>query len=108
MLPKSTKPNLVGLMIHSCDFNFSWALKTNYNNLIIFTFFNANMIFVGKITTSDILPAKNKNLVCALHPGFDNKPRSAFIYDNNANSLAYIPGDKGQYYFMGGLNGSHS
>lgn len=89
-------------------FQFFLGIKDKLQQFDYIYFFNANMIFVDKITASDILPAKNEKLVCALHPGFYNKPRSAFTYDNNPNSLAYIPGDKGQYYFMGGLNGGHS
>jgi hypothetical protein len=71
-------------------------------------FFNANIVFVDKIG-DDILPGEaNGGLLAVKHPGFWDKPRSAFPYDSNESSTAYIPQDEGEHYFMGGFNGGQS
>lgn len=67
-------------------------------------FFNANMICLQTIDDR-ILPNDEEQLVVVKHPGFFNKDRSLFTYETNPQSLAYIPDDKGEYYFMGGFNG---
>lgn len=89
-------------------FQFFLSIKDRLQQFDHLFFFNANMVFVNKIAANDILPSGSEKLVCALHPCFCDKPRSEFTYDNNPYSLAYIPDDKGQYYFMGGLNGGRS
>jgi hypothetical protein len=69
-------------------------------------FFNANMRCVNLIQ-DDILP-KKEGLMAALHPGFYNKSRALFTYETNPMSLAYIPPEKGEHYFMGSFNGGKS
>lgn len=44
-------------------------------------------------------------LVATIHPGFFTKPRKFFTYEKNPNSLAYVPEDKGRYYYCGGFQG---
>lgn len=70
-------------------------------------FLNANLLFV-KPVTSEILPAEKEALVGVLHPGFYNKDRNSFTYDDNPRSLACIPKGEGENYFMGGFNGGRS
>jgi hypothetical protein len=67
-------------------------------------FFNSNMVFQKSISES-ILPNNQEKLLAVLHPGFFDKPRTQFTYETNEKSLAFIPNDKGLYYFMGGFNG---
>ena len=67
-------------------------------------FFNANMICLQGIDDR-ILPNDQEQLVVVKHPGFFDKDRSLFTYETNPQSLAYIPDEMGEYYFMGGFNG---
>jgi len=69
-------------------------------------FFNANMLFVRPIH-EEFLPCK-EGLLVTLHPGYFNKPRSVYPYENNPLSMAYIPPEKGEVYVCGGLNGGTS
>jgi hypothetical protein len=68
-------------------------------------FFNANLLVCHSITGDEFLPKGSDNLVATLHPGFYNKKRSKFTYENNKKSAAYISRQEGKYYFAGGLNG---
>ncbi|MEI6042255.1 MAG: family 6 glucosyltransferase [bacterium] len=68
-------------------------------------FFNANLIFVKKISAEEILPAEGQKLVGCLHPGYYDKPRGKFTYEGNPKSTAYIDKSQGVYYFAGGING---
>jgi hypothetical protein len=74
-------------------------------NMDYLFFFNANLLIKEKITSEEFLPTGNENLVATLHPGFYNKNRKKFTYENNRKSTAYIDKNEGQYYFAGGLNG---
>lgn len=77
-------------LIESCDYLF---------------FFNANIIFLDKIT-DEILPTdKNEGLLVVTHPGFWDKAKQDYPYDKNPDCCAYIPDGKGVNYFMGGFNG---
>lgn len=66
-------------------------------------FINANALFLKEVT-EDILP-EQESLIVVQHPGFYNKERRAFTYDNNPQSLAYIPENEGKVYVCGGFNG---
>lgn len=71
-------------------------------------FFNANMLITETITPDEFLPdaIHDEGLVATLHPGFFDKPRNKFTYeDAQKDSTAYITAAQGKYYFMGGLNG---
>ena len=70
-------------------------------------FVNANMRFLVPIG-EEILPSEEEGILIVKHPGFYNKSRSEFTYDENPKSLAYIPENEGKYYFMGGFNGGIS
>jgi hypothetical protein len=52
-------------------------------------FFNANMIFIDYVA-EDILPMNKNSLVMVKHPGFFDKTRDEFTYENSIISLAYI------------------
>ncbi|RPF81607.1 MAG: glycosyl transferase family 6 [Verrucomicrobia bacterium TMED71] len=66
--------------------------------------FNANMLFLEAVD-EEILPTVEKPLLMVQHPGFYQKSRKDFTYEENDKSLAYIPADEGSVYVMGGLNG---
>ena len=61
---------------------------------------DADMLFVSSFN-SEALDSR----VGTLHPGFYNKPRSSFPYDNNPKSTAYINPNEGEYYFYGAVVG---
>ena len=67
-------------------------------------FFNSNLIF-KQIVGKEILPDKKQEVVVTLHPGFYNKKRVKFTYEENKKSTAYISAKEGKYYIAGGLNG---
>jgi hypothetical protein len=46
--------------------------------------------------------------VCVNHPGFFMQPRSTFPYEKNIISNAYIPDDKGNFYFQNCFQGGES
>ncbi|MEZ5026951.1 MAG: family 6 glucosyltransferase [Chitinophagales bacterium] len=72
-------------------------------------FFNANYTFVKTINEDEILPTENEHfLVGQIHPVAYHLQRKNFNYENNPNSTAYIPNDKGNYYFAGGLIGGNT
>lgn len=68
-------------------------------------FFNANLLILEKINEEDFLPNEEQKLVATLHPGFYNKKRKDFTYDDNRKSTAFVEKNEGEYYFAGGLNG---
>jgi len=69
-------------------------------------FFNANILF-NDFVDDFFLPEKNQLLVVK-HPGLLMSNRSNFPYETNEYSTCYIPGNKGEFYFMGGVNGGDS
>ena len=71
-------------------------------------FFNSNLIFQEEITSTEFLPQDGENLVACIHPGFFDKKRKKFTYEKNPLSKAYIPEDKGRFYFAGGINGGRT
>ena len=87
-------------------FHMFWEIHETLAKFDYIFFFNANMLFTANIG-DDILPVE-EGLLAVLHPGFFDKPKSAFTYEKNPLSLAYISPEKGQYYFMGAFNGGAS
>jgi hypothetical protein len=71
-------------------------------------FFNANIIFIKDITASEFLPSGIQKLVGCLHPGYYNKNKDKFDYDNNPLSTACIKKGEGYKYFAGGINGGET
>ena len=45
------------------------------------------------------------DLVATIHPGFYNKPRAQFTYEDRPESSAYMAPNEGYSYFAGGFNG---
>ncbi len=68
-------------------------------------FFNSNLLLLKPITTEEFLPNEKENLVACLHPGYFNKKRKEFTYDENERSSAFIAKNEGVRYFAGGING---
>ncbi|MBY0476810.1 MAG: hypothetical protein K2Q24_04125 [Chitinophagaceae bacterium] len=85
-------------------FRMFYSIDEQLKDFDYIFFFNANMICLQDIDDR-ILPNEQERLVVVKHPGFFDKDRSLFTYETNPQSLAYIPDDKGEYYFMGGFNG---
>lgn len=79
--------------------------EKDFLNMDYLFFFNANLLVLENITSNELLPKDNENLVATLHPGFYNKNRNKLTYENNKKSTAYISPEKGIHYFAGGLNG---
>lgn len=71
-------------------------------------FCNANLQVLQKISAKEFLPENNERLVAVQHPGFFNKVRDKFTYDNNSRSTAYIASTEGEIYVAGGLNGGYT
>lgn len=85
-------------------FRMFYSIDDQLSDFDYIFFFNANMLCLQDIDDS-ILPGEEEQFLVVKHPGFFNKDRSLFTYETNPLSLAYIPDDKGEYYFMGGFNG---
>lgn len=64
---------------------------------------DADMLFVDAVG-HEIFSSR----VVTLHPGFYNKPRHHFTYENRPSSSAYIPPHSGKRYYAGGFNGGSS
>lgn len=80
-------------------------IEKELSNMDYLFFFNANLIIKEKITAEEFLPKQQHKLLATLHPGFYNKDRKKFTYENNKRSTAFIDKGQGEYYFAGGLNG---
>lgn len=61
---------------------------------------DADMRFVGSV--DDIILGER---VAVLHPGYYNKPRTAFTYEKRPQSRAYVRPDEGEHYYCGGFQG---
>lgn len=90
-------------------FDMFLSKKEELEQMDYLFFFNANSLFVSEIHEEEFLPNQGKErFVGALHPGFYNKPRNVYTYDNNKESLAFIDRTEGRYYFMGALIGGET
>lgn len=85
-------------------FKIFQAAEKQLQEMYALYFFNANMIFVKEIS-DEILPTENETLVFLQHPLYYSKKINDFSYERNPESLAYIPFDEGEKYYMGALNG---
>jgi hypothetical protein len=86
-------------------FHIFLGIKEELLNMDYLFFFNANLLVLEKIKAEDFLPNDKEKLVATIHPGFYNKKRNKFTYENNKKSTAFIDKNSGEYYFAGGLNG---
>lgn len=68
-------------------------------------FCNANLEAKTIIIEKEFLPMGDKKLLAVTHPGFFNKKRNQFTYDQNKQSTAYVSPSEGIVYVAGGLNG---
>lgn len=64
---------------------------------------DADMEFVAPVG-DEILSDR----VGTIHPGFFNKPRSQWTYENRPQSTAYIPDGAGERYYAGGFQGGRT
>lgn len=71
-------------------------------------FFNANLLFIEKISAAEFLPQNQEKLVGAIHPGFYAKPKSTWPYELDAKSTAAIDINKAQHYYQGAINGGQT
>ena len=78
--------------------------ETELEKMDYLYFFNANEKLLKNVG-KEFLPDIDDELVVAIHPAFYNKKREEYAYENNVESLAYIPDNEGVMYVAGGLNG---
>lgn len=62
-------------------------------------------IDIDMFLVSDISKEILGDRVCVIHPGFFLRPRPTFPYETNVNSNAFIPDNKGEYYFQNCFQG---
>lgn len=86
-------------------FNMFLGVKKQLKIFDYVFFFNANLLFIDKIYKEEFLPMGGDKILAVLHPGFYNKKRKFFTYENRETSTAYIPRKKGTHYFAGGIMG---
>jgi hypothetical protein len=74
-------------------------------------FYNANTLFLDKISLEELLPTEKDGwlvaLCCKDKKRYQKKP-DKYTYDRNPNSLAYIPFGQGTNYYRGGFNGGRT
>jgi hypothetical protein len=80
-------------------------LKETLLNFDFVFFFNADLVFLKTIQSSDFLPSNNENLVACLHPGYFNKKKSTLPYETDVRSRAFMKAGRESNYFAGGING---
>lgn len=68
-------------------------------------FFNANVLFLSKITGHEFLPNGSEYLITTLHPRYRNGKNTDFTYERNPLSKACIQYWEGNYYAQWGING---
>jgi hypothetical protein len=73
--------------------------KTAIEKTDFLIFFNANLLFLEKITAEEFLPMGDKKLVGGLHPAF---------YDKNTKSSACLNVKNWHYYYQGAINGGET
>lgn len=76
-------------LVDDCDFLF---------------FFNANMKFIKRVTTKQILPSKAEEFVGVRHPYYYETAIGA-PFENNEQSLAFVHPTSAKHYVQGCLNG---
>jgi hypothetical protein len=84
-------------------FEIFYKIKDELEHYDYIFFMNANLLFVDEVN-EEFLPIKEELLVVK-HPGYFDKSRTEFTYEDNPDSLAYISEEEGEYYIAGGLNG---
>lgn len=90
-------------------FKIFLGIKDNLKLFDYIYYINANTEILDYITEDELLPtAQNQTLTLCIQPHNFHKNRNKYPYDRNPKSTAYIPFDKGLYYFTGALNGGRS
>lgn len=86
-------------------FQFFQEILKSLINIDNAFFFNINCRFVRCINDLNWL---EHDLVSCIHPGFYQKPRATFTYENRPESAAYINPQDGQHYYAGGIQGGRT
>jgi len=81
-------------------YQFFWSQQAVLRECDYLFYCDVDMTFVGPVG-EEVLG----DLVGTIHPGFWNKPRTAFSYETNEASTAYVPPERGEKYYAGGFNG---
>ncbi|MDD3266706.1 MAG: family 6 glucosyltransferase [Burkholderiales bacterium] len=68
-------------------------------------FFNGNCLFNQNISYESFF-GENKNIVACIHPGFYNKSKKEYTYENRVQSLAFIKDS--YFYVQGAINGGNA
>lgn len=89
-------------------FHIFLKIEKELMNMDYLFFFNANLLVLEEIKKEEFLPTKEEKLVATIHPGFYNKERRKFTYEENNKSTAFINRNEGDHYFAGGLNGGNT
>ena len=72
-------------------------------------YFNGNTEFLDTVSQEDLIPLKtSEKLTLYLQPHAFHLHRNKYPYDRNPESHAYIPYNKGKYYFAGGILGGET
>jgi hypothetical protein len=94
--------------------DFGWPLNTLYRYKMFLRiagqlgecdyviFFNANCRFIGAIDRAEFFGV-DKDIVACVHPGFFDKEKCLYTYENRAASTAFVR--SAAFYFAGGLMG---
>ncbi len=89
-------------------YHFFHAARQHLKEYDYLYFLNANMHPVRSIG-EEIFPNREQKVMVTLHPGYYGvKVAARLPYDRNLASRAYVPHNKGKFYFMGGFNGGRS
>lgn len=81
-------------------YNIFHAARKELEQMDYIFYCDADMRFVDTVG-AEILSDR----VGTIHPGFFDKPRTAFTYETNVASKAYVAPHEGTVYFAGGFNG---
>ena len=86
-------------------FRFFEDILKSFINIENSFFFNINCRFTRIINDLNWI---EHDLVSCIHPGFFNKTRSQFTYEDRIESTAYISPTDGEFYYAGGIQGGRT
>lgn len=88
-------------------FSLFKQIENDLSKFDLIFFCNANVEFIAPIG-KEILPRDKEKIIVVEHPYYTHRNRETFPYENNVDSLAFIPRNLGNYYICGGFNGGYS
>lgn len=89
-------------------FHYFAPISSELERYDLVIFCNSNMVFVQAIEAEELMPnlADEEGIFVTLHPGYVNRSRESFPYENTQpESAAYLPPGSGDVYVCGGFNG---